>query len=461
MNASIVAAWRNILYARADRFAPPRIAAFDSSLISAEPSPAGVDTAVQCPQVPGLLEQAMGTGGLPMTEDCLTLNVFAPSIDRSSLPVLVWIHGGAFTNGTGNASWYDGSALAARGCVVVTLNYRLGAFGFTGEADVGLLDQIAALQWVQRNIDNFGGDPRNVTVFGESAGGCSVLALMASPLAVDLFVRGWAMSPSIRQMRTVDRARESQRLLLGELGCTALEQAASRPTEEIVAAQARLLRDPKDIVTMFSPTIGGGVLPIDAFDRIADDARALVVGTLRDESRLWVALNPGAGDLSKRDVLSQFETRFGDAAERAWDVYSLLRPGSSPAQLLAAMQSDESFRVPAWQVIDARDRASRRTWSYFVTWETPVFGGILGACHGLDIPFVFDNTTAANVEFFIGSAPEHRHLAATLAGALVDFARSGAVPWSPTAGSRTTLQIDAQNHVLDDPERAIYDLWHS
>ncbi len=155
---------------------------------------------MQCPQVPGMLEQAMGTGSVPMREDCLTLNVFSPE-GATRLPVLVWIHGGAFTNGTANATWYDGTNLARRGCVVVAINYRLGAFGFAGRNDVGLLDQITALQWVQENVARFGGDPTNVTIFGESAGGCSVLALFAAPAARSLFARGVAMSPSIGQLR--------------------------------------------------------------------------------------------------------------------------------------------------------------------------------------------------------------------------------------------------------------------
>jgi para-nitrobenzyl esterase len=129
--------------------------------------------------------------------------------------------------------------------------------------------------------------------------------------------------------------------------------------------------------------------------------------------------------------------------------------------MLAALQSDESFRVPAWRVIDARDRTGSPTWSYFFTWPTPVFDGILGACHGLDIPFVFDNIDAPNVEFFIGNASVHRHLADTMAGALVSFANSGRVDWTPTNGTRSTLRIDEHNEELHDPERPLYDVWNA
>ena len=447
-----VAVTRNLVYAVADRFKPARL----------ETTVRGLDTVAQCPQVPGMLEQAMGTSELAMSEDCLTLNIFAP-VGAQGLPVLVWIHGGAFTNGTAHASWYDGSNLAARGCVVVTINYRLGAFGFAGRADLGLQDQITALTYVQQHVADFGGDPANVSLFGESAGGCSVLALFAAPAAKSLFVRGWAMSPSIGQLRTTDRADQSVELLLDDLGGDSLDDLAQKSTQEIIAAQSRLLRDPKDVVTMFSPTIGGDVVPSNFHDHIAEDQRELVVGTLRDESRLWVALNPAAATLTSEAARDSFATRFGTAADRAWETYTHLRPAATPAQMLAAMQSDESFRAPAWKVIDARDRSGSPTWSYFFTWPTPVFDGILGACHGLDIPFVFDNLAAPNVEFFIGSATDcataHRTIADALAGALVEFATYGRVAWQPTNGKRTTLRVDEQVAVVADPERAIYDLW--
>lgn len=275
-----------------------------------------------------------------------------PDSPTALLPVLVWIHGGAFTNGTGNASWYDGSNLASRGCVVVAVNYRLGSFGFTGHADVGLQDQIAALTWVRNNIQRFGGDADNVTIFGESAGGCSVVALYASPSAKSLFHRGWAMSPSLGQLRTLSRADESKQRLLADLQASSLSDIDTTPHSDMIASQGRLLRDPKDVVTMFSPTVGGDVVAANAHDLIAQDERPLVLGTMRDESRLWVALNPSASSLTQEAVLTEFESRFGDSTHHAWNAYQSLRPGSSPAQMLAAMQSDESFRCPrgAWSM---------------------------------------------------------------------------------------------------------------
>ncbi|MGB1610124.1 MAG: carboxylesterase family protein, partial [Ilumatobacteraceae bacterium] len=157
-------------------------------------------------QVPGLMERFLGGSNQSMDEDCLTLNIFTPDA-TARLPVMVWIHGGAFVNGSGSLPWYDGSALARRyGVVVVTVNYRLGLLGFTGEDDLGLGDQISALAWVRDNIAEFGGDPESVTVFGESAGGASVIALLAAPSAAGLLHRGIAMSPSMPQLRSRRRA---------------------------------------------------------------------------------------------------------------------------------------------------------------------------------------------------------------------------------------------------------------
>jgi len=173
-----------------------------------------------------------------------------------------------------------------------------------------------------------------------------------------------------------------------------------------------------------------------------------------------VALNPAAANFTEADARVHYEQRFGTDADRAWKAYSELRPGSTPAQMLAALQSDESFRAPAWRVIDGRDAAGTPTWSYFFTWPTPVFGGVLGACHGLDIPFVFDNIAVPGVEMFIGQSSAHRPIADALAGALVQFAHSGTAPWHHTDGKRTTMQIDERSEVLVDPERSLYDVWN-
>ncbi|MEY4229656.1 MAG: hypothetical protein RLZZ362_505, partial [Actinomycetota bacterium] len=196
-----VCVFKGIRYATAERFRPPQpVTSWDGELDATAYGP-------QAPQLVGMMERALGGSSLPSSEDCLSLSVFTPGDATTSpgtaRPVLVWIHGGAFTTGTGSMPWYDGSELVRRGdVVVVTINYRLGALGFSGRTNCGLADQVCALEWVQRMIASFGGDPGNVTIFGESAGGSSVVALMAVPSAAPLFHQAFAMSPSIGQLRS-------------------------------------------------------------------------------------------------------------------------------------------------------------------------------------------------------------------------------------------------------------------
>ncbi|HBZ62574.1 MAG TPA: carboxylesterase, partial [Acidimicrobium sp.] len=186
-----------IQYARAERFQAPVDVEKYAEVVEAK------SFGAQCPQVPGFMEEILNTKDLLTSEECLYLNIWKPTVVESPLPVLFWIHGGAYTNGTAATSWYHGANLVQLGeVIVVSINYRLGPFGFIGENNLGLLDQISALRWVNRNIESFGGDPANVTIFGESAGGSSVVALTASPLTKGLVNKAWAMSPSLLQLRS-------------------------------------------------------------------------------------------------------------------------------------------------------------------------------------------------------------------------------------------------------------------
>ena len=190
-----VAVFKGIPYATASRFETPSAV---TSLGPAE-NDAGFDASTyraRCPQLLGGIEQLLGGSALPASEECHHLNVFTPGCDGARRPVLVWMHGGAFVTGNGATPWYHGASLAALGdAVVVTINYRLGVFGFTGRSNLGIADQVAALAWVAEAIGSFGGDPDNVTVFGESAGGASVVALLAAPSARDLFHRAGRDEP--------------------------------------------------------------------------------------------------------------------------------------------------------------------------------------------------------------------------------------------------------------------------
>lgn len=346
------------------------------------------------PQPPDLLrEKLFGQAPLPTSEaDGLTLNVFTPALDGVQRPVLVWIHGGAFVRGAGTDPMFDGARLAARqNIVVVTLNYRLGAFGFLHLGDLlgpdyarsgitGILDQIAALAWVQRHIASFGGDPGRVTICGQSAGAVSVATLLASPLARGLYHRAIIQSGSGGMAQTTEQAAAVTRRFLDVLGIApaAAQLLLQTPEQEIVDAQteleARLAADGQGVPVPFAPVIDGAVLPklpLAAIDEGAAAGLPLLLGAMRDEANLF-----------------GFEVDF------------------APDRMAGFAAFGETlFRRPSLALAEAQQRHGRDVWFYDFRWPTPVHGGALGACHSLDLPFVFDGLNVPGVASFVGDAP--------------------------------------------------------
>lgn len=446
---------RGIPYARAERFEHPTpidpwTEPFDATMPGA-----------QAPQIPGSLERLLGDVDIPTAEACQHLDVTTPEADDRRRPVLVWIHGGAFVNGGGSMPWYHGGALARLGdVVVVSINYRLGALGFAGTANAGLADQIAALEWIRDHIAAFGGDPERVTVFGESAGGCSVVTLLAVPRARSLFRAAWAMSPSLTQLRGPERARAALRQLLDAARVDDLDALRRLDLDQILDAQARVLTQRDDAITAFTPTVDGELLPHAVLPAAADDPRPLALGTLRDEMLLFTAFDPEVVGLDDDGLAAAFRLRFGDRAAAVLDLYRARRPGSRPGELLSALQTDEAFRVPATRLADRRADAGNPTWRWWFTWPTPAFNGRLGACHGLDIPFAFANLDRRGVEMFTGSGPERVGLAAEFAGALIRFAHEQHPGWSPyDTTRRATRIIDLDPRTDDDPEPELRVAW--
>jgi len=411
-------------------------------------------------------------------DDWLTVNVWTPDPGRAGLPVMVWIHGGAYSNGNSAIPMYDGRAFARDGAVLVSLNYRLGVDGFAllpdAPANRGLLDQIAALEWVRDNIAAFGGDPDNVTVFGESAGAMSVTTLLSLPRAQGLFAR--AITQSGAAQAAADPADAA--LVAKELGLAVGREATAASLAEVslpdlirahVVVRDALLRQPDpgrfgaSVVasTMaFIPVIDGDLIPVHPLTAITAGAGSSVpvlTGTTTDEYRLFLMPTGLAGyitDESLAGVLALLG--IGPAVG---DLYRANRPLAAPGDLLAAVLTDRYFRLPALAVAEARAAGPAATYVYEFAWPSPVHG--LGACHSLDIPFVFGNLVAEGAEQALGPHPP-AGLADRMHGAWLDFARRGDPGWPAYGPSCPVMVFDAHGGgVQPDPrgdERRIWAL---
>ena len=417
-------------------------------------------------------------------EDCLFLNIWTAGLDDRRRPVMVFVHGGAFVSGAGSSQLYQGEVLARRGdVVVVTINYRLGALGFAGHPDFadgtspdcanwGLSDQVAALRWVQDSIAGFGGDPANVTVFGESAGAISVCSLLAVPAARRTFRRAVIESgPAVAT--SLEAAAAITELLVAELGASSTGALRSVPVEELLAAQAQVgVRFDGGAGLAFQPVVDGQLLPRHPADAIAGGDAAevdLLIGTNRDEFKFFAFVLPAMAALDEDDLRrathrSIRSAGLGErvAAEDVIEAYRRLRSGrgaaSEPFDLFAAMASDWLFRIPSLRLADAHAASGGRTYCYLFEWETPFGGGNLGACHALELPFVFGTLTNPIVGMFCGDGPDARVLSATMQDAWTSFARTGEPVVGATGAwprygtpARSTMSFGPTCGAVDDP----------
>ena len=435
-----------------------------------------------CPQPQDMVGSILGFGPQSMSEDCLTVNVWTPATDGARRPVLVWIHGGAFVVGSGSRALSDATALARRGdVVVVSCNYRLGAFGFLSLAEhggdaigavpnVGLLDQVAALEWVRREIGAFGGDPDAVTVFGESAGAISVAALLAMPRAEGLFRRAILQSGSANFVAPRARAAAVAEAMLRELDIAPdrLVDLRRVPAERLLEAEIRVMMAPPPNTggLTFQPVIDGAVLPTDPFERVRDGsarAVALMIGTTLDELKLFDLMDPKARELTAAGLLRRCEHTIGPArATEAIELYSTLRGqrGASiaPPDLWSALESDRVFRVPAMRLAELQTAVQPAVYAYLFTWQSPYADGSLGACHALDIPFVFGTLDEPHIVPFAGTTPAAHRLGEQMQDAWVAFARHGdpshpgLPPWPRyEATRRATMLLGRECGVIDAP----------
>jgi para-nitrobenzyl esterase len=416
-----------------------------------------------------------------MSEDCLVLNVWTPGMaDGGKRPVMVWLHGGGFVEGSGSAALYDGTALSRRGdVVVVTLNHRLGALGYlytrTGaqgpSGNAGMLDIVAALEWVRDNIASFGGDPGNVTIFGESGGGMKVTVVLAMPAAKGLFHKAISQSGALVRALKPELAAAYTQELMAELELAAgdLEALRNLPVDKVFEAQAAVLKKDRGAFTFnspFTPVADGQVLPGDPFEPSAPAVSAgvpLLIGSNQDEITLFLYGKLGVmTDGMARMGLARL---VGDAKDQVFDHYRRARP-DAPAKDVILMAGSDLFRAPSLLAAERKvAQAGAPVYVYLFTWETPVLEGKLKATHALELPFVFDN--ADLVPSLTGKDPERFKLAEQMSAAWVAFARTGnpnhpGLPTWPAYDTehRPTLLFNLTSRVENDPGREERLLWH-
>ena len=415
-------------------------------------------------------------------EECLNLNVWTPNptSEGAPLPVLVWIHGGSFMNGSGSVSQYDGRAFARDGVVCVTINYRLAAEGFLylGDdvANLGLLDQLAALEWVRDNIAAFGGDPARVTVAGESAGAMSITTLLGMPRSAGLFGQAIVQSGGAAHTLTAEQGRlvggyladalgvDADRASIAQVPLDTLVRSASDLVVEVQTAPDPARWGPLAMSLLpFAPVVDGDVLPAHPLAAISDGRSSgvrLLIGSNRNESRLFLVA-PGMIDLVDEPTLQGAAAAYGLSPD-GLEVYRANRPDASPGDLMAAVVTDWFFAVPGIRVAEAHASAAPAgsTWSYRCDHLTPADNHGLGAAHATEIPFVFDTAEHPDSAALVGDSPSRATVDA-LHGAWVSFVKGGSPGWAPyTVATRTTGVFTDRLTEVDDPsgdERALWD----
>jgi para-nitrobenzyl esterase len=397
---------------------------------------------------PICLQSKRAFGGLlisqqqDMSRDCLYLNVFTPACDNAERPVLVWIHGGGFVAGSSASPWYDGVKFSSQtNCVLVTLNYRLGALGFLHLGDHlgsdydtsginGILDQLKAVEWVKRNVRAFGGNPNNITIFGESAGAMSIGVILGIKDSKKFYNRAILQSGAANNVLPREIAAEITELFI--------ETAGIKNPEELLELSDQKLLDTQDQITtlanrlkntnsiraglMFQPVIDGKILrehPLEGIRKASASGVDLIVGTNKDE---WNLFNLFIGGPKDEAGLTRRILRFSNEADVS--KYENLAKKNGVKSAFSQFMTDIVFHIPARQLLDAALIHHQNLYAYRFSYESRVLNSKLGACHALEIPFVFNNLDVDISKFFVGKYPPET-LAVKMQSAWAAFAASG------------------------------------
>ncbi len=425
------------------------------------------------------LGNASAVDGRPTSEDCLSLNIWSPGADQQKRPVMVYIHGGGFVIGSGSEPLFDGTSFTTQhDLVVVTCNYRLGLLGWLylgdlaghahAQGNAALLDQIAALQWVHDNIAAFGGDPDQVTIMGESAGAMSIGNLLAMPAARGLFQRAILESgASTSILLTREQATSITQAVMKKLDLPASHVQALKevPAETLLTVQDEVDREWGGMEA-FAPVIDRVTLPNHPLELIAQGAGLpvpLLIGTNCDEWRLFTVLLGGNMEEVKAD-LSQI---FGAATGHVHEIYTQRRAEKAPDLAWIDMQGDRVFRIPAIRQAEAQVRQGAPVWMYRFDWTSPALGEQLGACHGIEMPFVWNSLHNPLTQFLLGDAiAEIQPLINRIHAIWATFIRTGNpntvafVDWPCyDLTHRTTMLLNEVSQVVDDSQSELLPLW--
>ncbi len=417
-------------------------------------------------------------------EDCLRANVWTPGLDARRRPVMVWLHGGGFTAGSGQElPAYDGENLARKGDVVmVSVNHRLGPLGylnlaaagpaFQESANAGMLDLVAALRWVRDNIAAFGGDPGNVTIFGQSGGGSKVATLMAMPSASGLFHKAIVQSGSMKLSAANADSDRLMRLVLAEFGLTLSDAAKLQtvPADELIARANKAIRPPQPLGPPgppgvgarppgWSPSVDGRILPEIPFGKGAPAISAkipMIIGSTRDE---WaMAYNRDQPGMTEVQLVENVRTTFGAKTNDILTAFRSQYPGVPPAELLGLIMSAPLRNQVLDQVSAKHAQGAAPVYTYWFTWQTPVLGGMPKAFHCADLPHCFAN--AERCESTTGNTADARAVGDRMSTAWLNFAKTGNPSQSGLAwpafepSSVPTMIFDSRCRMENDPAGA-------
>ncbi len=409
-------------------------------------------------------------------EDCLVMNVFTPGVnDGRKRPVMVWLHGGGFAGGAGSAHAFDGNFLARSGdVVVVSVNHRLNIFGYLYLADAGgekyadsgnagLLDIVAVLEWVRDNVAHFGGNPGNVTIFGQSGGGLKVSTLLAMPPAKGLFHKAIIESGSLLTGIHRDEANKTTQRVLAKLGLqpNQADELQKLPVDRLLSAIDNRGSGPGNAPFNFAPVVDGRALPSDPFDPAAPNISAdvpLIVGTVNTEGTFFTQPDSPLFSLDEPGMRTRLTPRFGDTTDKLIDLYRKEMPNASPSQIYFLITAFPTTAITQAERKAAQGKAP--VYMYLFAWETPVEGGKRHSPHTVELPFVFNNVGEQPEE--VGNGPELQPLADKVSGAWAAFAHTGnpnaagAPKWlAYTPTDRATMIINNEWKLVNDPRHDV------